>query len=248
MAEAHDFGVDPAAVEVARTWIEALLDARLGEVWPKTDETYRLALTQWWMSANPGVQDDPAAGQGGRDDIARRICTGTHPFSEHLLRVVNRDLGEMISDFAGHELLVGTAGRPLAPDLEAVALFIADDLPDGVFAPGASARAVTIPVRTEVPNGSWPGSITPRFQGGRPSSNQSPPRWSDRRRTRRAEVGAPTLGPVTPTGGRYVSWLRTLGSPCAPVRARLVRKGCPSWTARRRTPGPSCARSANRTR
>jgi len=47
----------------------------------------------------------------------------------------------------------GTAARVVSPGVELIALFVADDVPDGSFAPGATARAVTVAVAQEA--GQW---------------------------------------------------------------------------------------------
>lgn len=58
--EPHPLGVDAAAVGVALAWVERLREGDIGALWPRTSRDYRLALTQWWMTANPGVCDGPA--------------------------------------------------------------------------------------------------------------------------------------------------------------------------------------------
>ncbi len=57
------------------------------------------------------------------------------------------------SDLENLELAAGTAARVVSPGVELIALFVADDVPDGSFAPGATARAVTVAVAQE--DGQW---------------------------------------------------------------------------------------------
>lgn len=147
MTDTPHFGVDPISVRVTLDWFAALRRGDIATLWPLTDRDYRLALTQWWITANSGAESHPAAGGGGRDAVALRISDGDHPLSVHLFRVLARDLCASIADLEDLEVLTGEAARPIGLDLEAVALFVADDVPDGVFAPGAQARASTVAVR-----------------------------------------------------------------------------------------------------
>lgn len=144
--EPHPPGVDPAAVGVALAWVERLQEGDIGALWTRTSHDYRLALTQWWMTANPGVCDDPAVAGESRDVVAEEISTGHHPLFDHLRRVLARDLRTSVADLEDLELAAGTAARVVSPGVELIALFVADDVPHGSFAPGATARAVAVAV------------------------------------------------------------------------------------------------------
>jgi len=151
--EPHQLGVDPAAVRVALAWVERLREGDIGALWSRTSPDYRLALTQWWVTANPGVCDDPAVVGQPRDIIAEEVSTGHHPLFDHLRRFLARDLRASIADLENLELVAGTAARVVSPGVELIALFVADDVPDGSFAPGATVRAVTVAVVQEA--GRW---------------------------------------------------------------------------------------------
>ncbi|MBA3294672.1 MAG: hypothetical protein H0T40_13305 [Geodermatophilaceae bacterium] len=105
------------------------------------------------MTANPGVCDDPAVAGKSRDALAEEISTGHHPLFDHLRRDLARDLRTSVADLENLELSAGTAARVVSPGVELIALFVADDIPDGSFAPGATARAVTVAVAQE--DGQW---------------------------------------------------------------------------------------------
>jgi predicted N-acetyltransferase YhbS len=151
--EPHPLGVDPAAVGVALAWVERLREGDIDALWSRTSHDYRLALTQWWVTANPGVCDDPAVAGKSRDVVAEEISTGHHPLFDHLRGVLARDLRASVADLEDLELAAGTAARVVSPGVELIALFVADDVPDGAFAPGATARAVTVAVAQE--DGQW---------------------------------------------------------------------------------------------
>lgn len=151
--EPHPLGVDPAAVGVALAWVERLREGDIDALWSRTSHDYRLALTQWWATANPGVLNDPAVAGKSRDVVAEEISAGHHPLFEHLRGVLARDLRASVTDLEDLELAAGTAARVVSPGVELVVLFVAEDAPDGAFAPGATARAVTVAVALE--NGQW---------------------------------------------------------------------------------------------
>lgn len=147
MVETLPMDVDPSSVALALKWHSALRAQDVATLWSLTDADYRLALTQWWMGLNPGVERDPSAGPGNRDSIAVRIAEGDHELSEQLLHVVGRDLAASLPWTSEAEVHVGTASRPIALDIEAVALFLATDVPDGRFEPGVPARSCVVTTR-----------------------------------------------------------------------------------------------------
>lgn len=149
----HQFGVDPAAVRVALDWVQHLRVGDISGMWARTSPDYRLALTQWWMTANPAVGDDPAGAGQSPDAIARQISTGHHPLFVHLRQVLARELRASIAELEDQELAAGTAARVVSPSVELVALFAAGDVDKSVFAPGATARVVTVAVTLE--SGQW---------------------------------------------------------------------------------------------
>ena len=75
------------------------------------------------------------------------------PLFSHLRRVLARDLRASIADLADLALAPGTAARLVGPDIELVALFVEEDVPNGTFAPGTMARVETIAVTREA--GDW---------------------------------------------------------------------------------------------
>jgi len=95
------------------------------------------------------VCDDPAVAGKSRDIVAEEISTGHHPLFDHLRRVLARDLRASVADLENLELAAGTAARVVSPGVELIALFVADDVPDGSFTSGATARAVTVAVAQE---------------------------------------------------------------------------------------------------
>jgi hypothetical protein len=151
--EPHVLGVDAAAAAAALAWVEHLRQGDIKGLWPSTSHDYRLALTQWWMTANPNVWDDPAVEGQLRDDAAEEVSTGHRPLFHHLRRVLARDLRNSLSALGDHVLLPGTAARLVSLNVELVALFVADDVPGGTFAPAATARVVSVAVTEE--EGGW---------------------------------------------------------------------------------------------
>ncbi len=129
------------------------MKGEIGALWSRTSLDYRLALTQWWVTANSGVCEDPAVAGESRDIVAEEISTGHHPLFDHLRRVLARDLRATVADLDNLKLAAGTAARVVSPGVELIALFVANGLPDGSFAPGATARAVTVAVAQE--DGQW---------------------------------------------------------------------------------------------
>ncbi|MGC5585948.1 hypothetical protein [Ornithinimicrobium sp. W1665] len=101
------------------------------------------------MLANPGVLEHPAAAGKTRDALAREISTGDHDLFIHLRRVLARDLRASLAYLGDLELAAGTAARVVSPGVELVALFVEEDVPGGSFAPGASARVVTVAVEVD---------------------------------------------------------------------------------------------------
>ena len=151
--DSHPFGVDPTAAAVALAWVEHLRQGDIDALWPATSHAYRLALTQWWMTANPAVSNDTTVKGRSREAVAEEISTGQHPLFSHLRRVLARDLRASIADLADLALAPGTAPRLVGPDIELVALFVEENVPEGTFAPGAIAQVVTIAVTRE--GGDW---------------------------------------------------------------------------------------------
>jgi hypothetical protein len=123
----HPLGVDPAAVGVALAWVERLREGDIGALWSRTSHDYRLALTQWWVTANPGVCDDPAVAGKSRDVVAEEISTGHHPLFDHLRGVLARDLRASVADLEDLELAAGTAARVVSPGVE---LIVSDPIGD----------------------------------------------------------------------------------------------------------------------
>lgn len=148
-SESHPLGVDHAAAIAALAWVEHLRRGEIDALWPSTSHDYRLALTQWWLTANPNVWDHPALLGRSRDEAAEEISTGDHLLFHDLRRVLARDLRASLADLDDLALAAGTAPRLVSPDVEVIALFVADDVPGGSFAPGTSARAVAVAVRRE---------------------------------------------------------------------------------------------------
>src|SRR5438094_3089642 len=125
--DSHLFGVDPTAAAVALAWVEYLRQGDIDGLWASTSHDYRLALTQWWMTANPAVSDDTTVNGRSRDAVAEDISTGHHPLFSHLRRVLARDLRASIADLADLALVPGTAPRLVGPGIELVALFVEED-------------------------------------------------------------------------------------------------------------------------
>lgn len=151
--EPHLEGVDPVAAGVAMHWVESLRHGDIDALWPSTSHDYRLALTQWWIVANPGVLEETTATGISRDAIAEEISTGEHFLFSSLRRVVARDLQASLTGLGDLELVPGSAARLLSPGVELVVLYVHDDVASGSLAPGASARGVTVSVTQD--DGRW---------------------------------------------------------------------------------------------
>lgn len=135
----------------AMDWVQAAGRDQVDFVWSQMAADFRLAMTQAWLSRNAAAVSDPSAAGFDRDSLAARLSAPTpqHPLFQHLARV---SLREIVNVFAGLDpdlLGAGTRPRPVGPNLELVRLFYLPDLDrdrDGnyVFAPGATARAVSV--------------------------------------------------------------------------------------------------------
>jgi len=104
---------------------------------------FQLTLAQLWILS--GLESD-ALDALDRDEAARQLVHREHQLAGRMIHDSMRQLRHANQPIRGETLLLGTAARPISPDIEAVALFLESEVPDGVFPSGEHRTVLAIPV------------------------------------------------------------------------------------------------------
>jgi hypothetical protein len=142
--------VSDAMVMAALRWLGGLRVQDLLAVWAGLSAGFRLALAQAWLVSNPEVLADRRA-IGGREQVAAELAMDrpTDPLWSRLAGFMHRELMRATAWAFDLELAPGTRSRVIAPNLEALRLFVTEDLAIDEnghrhFAVGQTARALTM--------------------------------------------------------------------------------------------------------
>jgi hypothetical protein len=145
----------------AFVWLHAVRSGDDAGMWRALAPGMRLALAQMWIIANPALSTEPSA-PSDRDVFAESLALEQpqHPLTSQCLSVSRRTLAHALGSFAEATFnpSVGTRLRPIAPTLELVRFFGADELSkddDGRIAWEAGAAARSLAVTCELEQGHW---------------------------------------------------------------------------------------------
>lgn len=135
----------------ALNWLHAVARQDVDAVWPAMAASFRLGMTQMWITNNPQALQDPSAVGLRQDDLALALSAERpeHELFAHLARVSLRDIRNSFGNIDPAQVGPGARPRPIGPDLEPVRLFYLPDLHQDdagrySFMPGATARSASV--------------------------------------------------------------------------------------------------------